>query len=69
MLVSARRLRTVEGLEEVRCDVVQLDINQESIRRQERRAGSIEHIFALFRNVAETTRILKLRQLESAEDL
>ena len=70
MLVSARRLTTVE---EVKYDVVPLDTNQENIRRQERRTESIENILARFRNVAladrETTRIVKLRQFESVEDL
>ena len=69
--------RTEQSRRSISCDMgdaVQLDTIQESVMRQERKtAESIEHILALFRNVAladrETTRILKLRQLESVEDL
>ena len=45
MHVSARRLSRVEVRYDVG-DVVQFDTNQESVRRQERRTESIEHMLA-----------------------
>ena len=46
MLVSARRLSRVEEVRYDVGDVMQFDTNQESVRRQERRTESIEHMLA-----------------------